>query len=160
MHGFAEDRRFDEAADDRHDDIADCDYCCCDIVTLGDEINEHREHGDTDAEYGQEVDQGRYDGKDDRIFAKACCEEYDKRLSRRDDEECEVTAKYTEDKECELVKKSHYPVAEFAAGSVLNEELHYGRTIVDEVETAQDDADYEEYGIREIAYHLPDGREC
>ena len=97
MHGFAEDRRFDEAADDRHDDIADCDYCCCDIVTLGDEINEHREHGDTDAEYGQEVDQGRYDGKDDRIFAKACCEEYDKRLSRRDDEECEVTAKYTEE---------------------------------------------------------------
>ena len=136
MHRFAEDRRFDEAADDCHDDVADNDDRCSEILTVQDEVDKHRKHCGTDAEYGKEVDQCRYDGEDDRVFAKACCKEYHEGFQCRDDEECEVSAQYTEDQERKLVKKRHDPVAEFAVGSVLNKELHYGGAVVNEIEAA------------------------
>ena len=82
---------------------------------------------------------------------KACAPEYDQRFNCRDDEQHEVAAKHAEDRDRELVEEREYSVSEFLIRCVLNEELHDGGTVVDEVESAQHDADYEEYCVRKVS---------
>ena len=66
-------------------------------------VDHHGDHGGTDAENRQEVNERRDYRENDRVFMESCEPEYDERFDRGDDEQYEVASENTEDQERELV---------------------------------------------------------